>query len=110
MRERIVSGEGRIAARPAHVSPRGAAISALVLGVLAAGCEHPLPPAGPTPRELMVAEALNVPVSSVQAFERNGVPVPAATRPPDPASREVEHLRRVMASLEKRYHQEDVHP
>lgn len=99
----------RSAVQRARNTPLAAAAAVLALTALA-GCEHPLPPAGPTPRELMVAEALNVPVSTIQVFERNGVQAPASTRPPDPASPEVEQLRRVMASLEKRYHRQDAHP
>lgn len=103
MRKRDVIRANRSAAGPARGTPRAAAMGALVLGALAGACEHPLPPAGPTPRELAVAEALSVPVPTIQAFERNGVHVPASSRPPDPADPTLEQLRRMMASLEKRY-------
>jgi hypothetical protein len=78
-------------------------MGALVLGALAGACEHPLPPAGPTPREAMVAEALNVPVSTIQALERTGAQVPASSRPPDPADPVLDQLRRMMAAQEKQY-------
>jgi hypothetical protein len=88
---------------PARGKRRAAALGALVLGALAGACEHPLPSAGPTPRELTVAEALNVPVSTIQTLERTRVQVPDSSRPPDPADPVLEQLRRMMASLETRY-------
>jgi hypothetical protein len=93
----------RSVAGPARSKPRAAAVGALILGAVAGACEHPLPPTGPTPRELTVAEALSVPLSTVQAFERNGVQAPASSRPPDPADPVLEQLRRMMTSLEQRY-------
>jgi hypothetical protein len=69
---------------------------------VAAGCDHPLPSAGPTPRELLVAEYLQVPVSTIQAFERAGVKPPAGARPRlDPASPEAVRLRKRLELLER---------
>jgi hypothetical protein len=94
--------KGPIEQHEASFTLRVVPVTAFALGALA-GCEHPLPPAGPAPREVMVAEALNVPVATIQAFEHRGVQVPSTSRPPDPSSPEVQHLRRVMASLEQSY-------
>jgi hypothetical protein len=88
--------------RTPRFASRAARLSALAAVTLAAACEHPLPSSGPTPRELMVAEYLDVPVSFIQAFEREGVRPPAGDRPRlDPASPEAVQLRKQLDLLQQ---------
>lgn len=74
---------------------------ALAAVALVAGCEQPLPPAnGPTPRQLMVSRALDVPVATVQAVDGGAVGAPGAiTSPPDPSSAGAQRLRRTLELL-----------
>jgi hypothetical protein len=73
----------------------------LAVAALLAGCEQPVRPVNaPTPRQLLVAEALNVPVHAVQAFDREGLRgTPAAGPRPDPSSAAAQRLRRELELL-----------
>lgn len=74
---------------------------ALASVALFAGCEQPVRPAnGPTPRQLMVSQALNVPVATVQAFDDGAVGTAGASASrPDPSSAQAQRLRRALELL-----------
>lgn len=80
--------------RKPHVSTFGPP-AAVAIGALLAGCEQPVRPAnGPTPHQVAVSEALNVPVATIQAFDRDGLPAARGADPrPDPSSVQAQRLR-----------------
>ncbi len=84
-------------ARLSRLSP----VSALAFTALLAACEQPVRPAnGPTPRQVMVSEVLNVPVSTIQAVDRGRVRIPAAADSrADPSSTQAQRLREELELL-----------
>lgn len=78
-------------------------LSAFAFSGMLGGCDQPVRPAnGPTPRQVMVSEALNVPVSTIQAADRGGV---QSTGPADssldPSNAEAQRLRQTLELLQQ---------
>lgn len=82
---------------------------ALVLGAGLGACEHPLPPANPTPLEI-AAEHFDVPVSALrdlqQTADRMQHSVPPGTLAPDASTAEVQRLRKTLQRLEEEHRAE----
>lgn len=79
----------------------------LGLGAGFGACEHPLPPANPTPL-VTAAQQLDVPVSVLAELRQTADRLarsapPNSTTPPDPASAEAQLLRETLRRLEENY-------
>jgi hypothetical protein len=82
---------------------------ALVLASGLGACEHPLPPANPSPLEI-AAERLDVPVAVLrdlqQTADRLERSLPTGTSAPNASTAEVERLREVLRRLEQEHRAE----